>query len=262
MKKRENLKLTNISLFKEMPIDWEIKKVKHILYEVSNKSETGLEDLLSLSQYTGVELKRNKKKNETDNLTNALSLVGYKIVKTDQLVSNIMLAWNGSMAVSEYDGIISPAYCIYEFRKSYNPKFFEYLFKTETYKAEFKRKSTGIIESRLRLYSDKFYNIHCLVPSLVEQNKIVEFIDFKQKQIENLIKYTNVIFGKTNPKTGLLKEYINTLIYNLVTGKVDVKDIKIPELDFEANELDKFNYLDEDLTNLVEDGEEIEIVNN
>lgn len=258
MKKRENLKLTNISLFKEMPIDWEIKKVKHILYEVSNKSETGLEDLLSLSQYTGVELKRNKKKNETDNLTNALSLVGYKIVKTDQLVSNIMLAWNGSIAVSEYDGIISPAYCIYEFRKDYNPKFFEYLFKTETYKAEFKRKSTGIIESRLRLYSDKFYNIHCLVPSLVEQNKIVEFIDFKQKQIENLIKYTNVIFGKTNPKTGLLKEYINTLIYNLVTGKVDVKDIKIPELNFEANELDKFNYLDEDLTNLVEDGEEIE----
>ena len=246
----------------KITIDWEIKKVKHILYEVSNKSETGLEDLLSLSQYTGVELKRNKKKNETDNLTNALSLVGYKIVKTDQLVSNIMLAWNGSMAVSEYDGIISPAYCIYEFRKSYNPKFFEYLFKTETYKAEFKRKSTGIIESRLRLYSDKFYNIHCLVPSLVEQNKIVEFIDFKQKQIENLIKYTNVIFGKTNPKTGLLKEYINTLIYNLVTGKVDVKDIKIPELDFEANELDKFNYLDEDLTNLVEDGEEIEIVNN
>jgi type I restriction enzyme S subunit len=246
MRKREQLKFTNISLIKEMPIEWEIKKVKHVLYEISNKSETGSEDLLSLSQYTGVELKKDKKKNENDNLTNASSLVGYKIVGINQLVNNIMLAWNGSMAVSNYNGIISPAYCVYQFRKGYNPKFFEYLFKTETYKAEFKRKSTGIIESRLRLYSDKFYNIHCLVPSLEEQNKIVEFIEFKQKQIQNLIKYTNVIFGKTNPKTGLLKEYINTIIFNLVTGKIDVRNYEIPELNLEAKELEKFNYLNEE----------------
>lgn len=261
MKKREKLKLTNISLIKEIPIEWEIKKVKHVLYEISNKSESGLEDLLSLSQYTGVELKRDKKKNENDNLTNASSLVGYKIVEINQLVNNIMLAWNGSMAISYYDGIISPAYCIYQFRKNYNPKFFEYLFKTETYKAEFKRKSTGIIESRLRLYSDKFYNIYCVVPSLEEQNKIVEFIEFKQKQIQNLIKYTNVIFGKTNPKTGLLKEYINTLIFNLVTGKIDVRDYKIPVLNFEANELEKFNYLneEEELDTVAEDNVEIDM---
>ena len=51
-----------------------------------------------------------------------------------------------------------------------------------------------------------------------------------QKQIQNLIKYTNVIFGKTNTKTGLLQEYINTLIFNLVTGKVDVRDFEIPDL--------------------------------
>lgn len=243
MKKRENLKSTNISLIRDIPFEWEIKKVKHVLYEVSNKSESGLEELLSLSQYTGVELKKDKKKNENDNLTNALSLVGYKIVKVNQLVSNIMLAWNGSMAISNYNGIISPAYCVYQFRNGFNPKFFEYLFKTEIYKAEFKRKSTGIIESRLRLYSDQFYNIHCLVPSIQEQNEIVNFIDFKLNQIQNLIKYTNVIFGKTNPKTGLLQEYINTLIFNLVTGKIDVRNFKIPELGFETDELEKFNYL-------------------
>ena len=261
MKKRENLKTTNISLIKEIPFDWEIKKIKHILYEVSNKSESGLEDLLSLSQYTGVELKKDKKKNDNDNLTNALSLVGYKVVLINQLVSNIMLAWNGSMAISKHNGIISPAYCIYQFRNGFNPKFFEYLFKTEVYKAEFKRKSTGIIESRLRLYSDQFYNIHCVVPSIEEQNKIVEFIDFKQKQIQNLIRYTNVIFGKTNPKTGLLQEYINTMIFNLVTGKIDVRNYEIPDLDFEAKELEAFSYLEkkEEMDMVSEDGIEIEM---
>lgn len=243
MKKRDNLKPSNISWLGDIPNEWEIKKVKHVLYDVTTKSETGLEDLLSLSQYTGIELKKDKKK-ENGNLTNALSLVGYKIVNKYELVSNIMLAWNGSIAISEYNGIISPAYCVYKFRKGYNPKFFEYLFKTEIYKAEFKRKSTGIIESRLRLYTDQFYNIHCIIPPLTEQNKIVDVIAFKQKQIQNLIKYTNVIFGKSNPKTGLLQEYINTLIFNLVTGKVDVRDFEIPELEFQTNELEEFSYLE------------------
>jgi type I restriction enzyme S subunit len=244
MKKRDKLKNTKISWLGDIPTEWEIKKAKHVLYEVSNKSETGLEDLLSLSQYTGVELKRDKKKNENDNLTNAMSLVGYKIVNQNQLVSNIMLAWNGSIAISAFDGIISPAYCVYQFRKGFNPKYYEYLFKTEIYKAEFKRKSTGIIESRLRLYSDQFYNIHCIVPPIEEQTKIVDVIAFKHKQIQNLIKYTNVIFGKTNPKTGLLQEYINTLIFNLITGKIDVRNFEIPELDLEAKELEQFSYLE------------------
>ncbi len=256
MKKRDNLKPSNISWLGDIPNEWEIKKVKHVLYEVSTKSETGLEDLLSLSQYTGIELKKDKKK-ENGNLTNALSLVGYKIVNKYELVSNIMLAWNGSIAISDYNGIISPAYCVYKFRKGYNPKFFEYLFKTEIYKAEFKRKSTGIIESRLRLYTDQFYNIHCIIPPLTEQNKIVDVIAFKQKQIQNLIKYTNVIFGKSNPKTGLLQEYINTLIFNLVTGKVDVRDFEIPELEFQTNELEEFSYLEKVEEEIVEE----EIIN-
>lgn len=256
MKKRDNLKPSNISWLGDIPNEWEIKKVKHVLYEVSTKSETGLEDLLSLSQYTGIELKKDKKK-ENGNLTNALSLVGYKIVNKYELVSNIMLAWNGSIAISDYNGIISPAYCVYKFRKGYNPKFFEYLFKTEIYKAEFKRKSTGIIESRLRLYTDQFYNIHCIIPPLTEQNKIVDVIAFKQKQIQNLIKYTNVIFGKSNPKTGLLQEYINTLIFNLITGKVDVRDFEIPELEFQTNELEEFSYLEKVEEEIVEE----EIIN-
>lgn len=258
MKLRNELKTTQADWLGTIPSEWSIKKVKHILFEVSNKSETGNEELLSLSQYTGIELKKDKKKSENDNLTNALSLVGYKIVKQNQLVSNIMLAWNGSVAISNHDGIISPAYCVYQFRNGCNPKYFEYLFKTEPYKAEFKRKSTGIIESRLRLYTDQFYNIHCVVPPIEEQNKIVDYIDFKKKQINNLIRYTNVIFGKTNPKTGLLQEYLNTLIYNLVFGKVDIRDIEIPELNLDTSELDEFSYLEQsedDIELVAEDSE-------
>ncbi len=208
----------------ENPKKWALKKVKHILFEVSEKTEDGTEELLSLSQYTGIEKKKDKLKDKDDNLTNAKSLIGYKVVEKTQLVSNIMLAWNGSVGISEYDGIISPAYCIYQFREGMNPKYFEHLFKTELYKAEFKRKSTGIIESRLRLYTDKFYNIPCLVPTTEEQDEIVDYIEFKKNQIDVLLKHNSMIFGKTNPKTGLLKDYLRTLIYNVVTGQYDVRN--------------------------------------
>ena len=46
-------------------------------------------------------------------LTNAVTLDGYKKVKKDDLVINIMLAWNGSLGVSKFDGITSPAYSVY-----------------------------------------------------------------------------------------------------------------------------------------------------
>ena len=42
----------------------------------------------------------------------------------------------------------------------------------------------------------------------------------------------------------MLQEYINTLIFNLVTGKVDVRDFEIPELNFETKELEEFSYLE------------------
>lgn len=224
MKYRKDFIEAKYKWLDKMPTDWQLLKVKHILFEVTEKTEVGDEELLSLSQYTGVEKKKDKLKDENDNLTNAKSLIGYKKVFKNQLVSNIMLAWNGSVAVSDYDGIISPAYCTYNFREGYNPKYFEHLFKTEIYKAEFKRKSTGIIESRLRLYSDKFYNIPIYVPSFEEQTKIVEYIELKKKQINVLKEYNSLIFGKTNPKTGLLKEYIQTLIFNAVFGKIDLSD--------------------------------------
>ena len=149
-----------------------------------------------------------------------------------------MLAWNGSVAVSSYDGIISPAYCVYKFREGYNPKFFEYLFKTEIYKAEFKRRSTGIIESRLRLYSDKFYNVPIVIPDLNTQNEIVNFIDLKKKQVSKIVAYNSLIFGKTNPKTGFLQEYINAIIISAISGKVSTK-ITSKEIDLDHDELYK-----------------------
>jgi len=61
----------------EFPSQWEVLRIKNLFQEMENRSETGSEELLSVSPYTGVTMKRESLENEDDYLTNAESLVGY-----------------------------------------------------------------------------------------------------------------------------------------------------------------------------------------
>ena len=100
---------------------------KNLFQEMDSRSETGSEELLSVSHYTGITLKRESLENEDDHLSNAESLVGYKLVEKQDLVINIMLAWNGSLGISPFKGITSPAYCVYRIKGNNNPEYFGYL---------------------------------------------------------------------------------------------------------------------------------------
>ena len=92
-----------------MPAHWNVRRTKLLLREMDSRSTTGKEQLLRVSQYTGV-----TRRKSIDGIaapdTRAASLVGYKRVSANDLVVNIMLAWNGSLLASPYDGIVSPAY--------------------------------------------------------------------------------------------------------------------------------------------------------
>ena len=102
---------------------------KYLLQERDIRSTDGSEQLLSVSQYTGVT--QRKRVDGGDNPdTRAESLIGYKCVEHNDLVVNIMLAWNGSMGVSKFRGIASPAYCVYRFLADVNPWFFHYLLRS------------------------------------------------------------------------------------------------------------------------------------
>ena len=91
-----------------VPGHWDIRRIKLLLREVDSRSTTGKEQLLRVSQYTGVTQRKSADGSDEPD-TRASSLVGYKRVCANDLVINIMLAWNGSMGVSRYEGIASPA---------------------------------------------------------------------------------------------------------------------------------------------------------
>lgn len=212
MKRYEAYKDSGVDWIGEIPEHWEVRRIKTLFKEINERSFDGSEDLLSVSQYTGV-TKKSDKVEEGDLLTNASTLEGYKIVRNGDLVSNIMLAWNGSLGFSQFDGITSPAYSIYRLKSKGEKQFFHYLFRTEKYKAEFKRQSSGVIESRLRLYSDDFFSIYSILPPLPEQTAIAEFLDNKTAKIDQLI-------GIKQKEIELLKERRQILIQQAVTGKI------------------------------------------
>lgn len=191
------------------PAHWQVLRIKNIFSEIEDRSTSGNEELLSVSHYTGITLKRDSLENEDDFISNAETLEGYKRVAKGDLVINIMLAWNGSLGISPFDGITSPAYCVYRIKENNNPEYFGYLFATNLLKTEFRKKSTGIIDSRLRLYSDKFFSIFSVVPPVEEQNQIVEYIKTQSQKINHFI-------AKKQQFIALLKEQKNVVAYDKI----------------------------------------------
>lgn len=206
-------KESGIDWIGQIPEHWVVRRFKYLFNEINERSIDGNEDLLSVSQYTGVTKKLDKLE-DGDLLTNASTLEGYKKVRKHQLVSNIMLAWNGSLAFSEYNGITSPAYCIYELKHDDVYKYFHYLFKTDLYKSEFKRNSSGVIESRLRLYTDDFFSIWSVLPPIHEQEAIANFLDDKTAKIDALVQTKEQQIEK-------LKELRQAKIHQAVTKGLD-----------------------------------------
>lgn len=209
-----------------LPHGWTKKRFKYLLKEIDSRSKDGAEQLLRLSQYTGITPRVNEESGET--LTRAVSLVGYKRVKPGDLVINIMLAWNGSLALSGHQGIVSPAYCVYEFLPGVDGRYIDFLLKTPLYKAQIKAHSTGVIDSRLRLYTEKLGQIEALLPPLNEQIEIVKFIERNTATINSVIE-------TTRKEIVLLKELQSRLITETTIGAFDVQKLASNMLDVYVN---------------------------
>ena len=215
------LKPTHIPWIEKIPETWESLPIRWLFYESNIRSTSGTETLLSVSQYTWVTKRGDNLDLEVDNLTNAETLEWYKIVSKDDLVINIMLAWNGSLAVSDFDWITSPAYSIFKAKSECYPKYYHYLFRADILQSEFKRYSTGIIDSRLRLYPDVFLRLPIIKPPLSVQIAIVNFIDQKTEKISTLISNKKKLIN-------LLKEQKQSIIHRAVTKGID-ENIKMKD---------------------------------
>ena len=208
------MKPSGVEWIGEIPKDWEMINTKYLFRLVTEPAPEN-NDYELLSIYTNIGVKPRKELEQKGN--RATTTDGYWLVKKGDFIVNKLLAWMGAIGLSNYEGVTSPAYDILRKVRPLNERFYEYLFRCGLYFTEFKKWSRGIMEVRLRLYFDQFGQIPLVFPPVNEQAKIVDFLDHKAKQIDELI-------ATEGRKIELLKEYRQSLISEAVTGKIDVRN--------------------------------------
>lgn len=164
------------------------RRFKYFMPERNEFSTTGEETLLSVSEYYGV--KPRSEAFEADATeSRASSLEGYRKVQAGDFVMNYMLAWKGAYGVSDHDGIVSPAYAVFKINPRYaEPRYIHHRLRSEHMRSEFRARSKGIIESRLRLYPDSFLSMEIALPDLPTQKSIADFLDRETARIDQLIE--------------------------------------------------------------------------
>ncbi len=205
------MKDSGIEWIGEIPKEWSLIRIKRLLNERNERSVSGNEEPLSMSQKYGL-----IPTSQMDMIPNiASSFVGAKLCYKNDLVFNKLKAHLGVFAVSNFDGLVSPDYAVYYSTNIASLKYLEFLFKTPQYIGEFRKKSTGVGAGLTRLYTSGLYSIYCALPDYLEQSEIVAYLDEKNDAIDSLIQKKEQLIAE-------LEAYKKSLIYEYVTGKKEV----------------------------------------
>jgi type I restriction enzyme, S subunit len=189
----------------EIPEYWKSERLASILYNVAERNRTDL-PLLSITREKGVILRDLENEDENHNFIPD-DLTNYKVLRKCQFGMNKMKAWQGSYGISEHDGIVSPAYFIFQLRDDIDSRYFHIAIRSRLYVSFFGSASDGVRIGQWDLSRDRMKNIPFLIPPLPEQTAIAAFldrktalidqaIDIKQKQIELLKERRQILIHK------------------------------------------------------------------
>jgi type I restriction enzyme S subunit len=198
-----------------IPKHWECLPHRAIFSEIKDQGHVN-EPLLSVTITKGIvpqsELLANSSKKDSSNIDKAK----YKLVCPDDIAYNKMRAWQGAIGVSQFRGIVSPAYVVVRLRRNGDPRYFHYLLRTPSFAKEAERWSYGITPDMWSLRPEHFKLIYSCLPQIEEQAQIVRFLDWKTAQINKFIRNKRRLIE-------LLKEQKQNIINKAVTRGLDPK---------------------------------------
>ncbi|WP_419318831.1 restriction endonuclease subunit S [Caulobacter sp. ErkDOM-E] len=207
------LRHSGIAWLGKIPAHWAIERSRWLFRERDERSETGAEEMLTVSHLTGV-----TPRSEKDvNMFEAESTVGYKLCFAGDLAINTLWAWMGAMGAARVDGIVSPAYNVYTPSPQLLPDYVDALVRIPVFAQEVTRYSKGVWSSRLRLYPEGFFETFWPVPPIDEQHEIVRHIATGTAKVDRLR-------AATEHSITLLKERRSALIAAAVTGQLHIPE--------------------------------------
>lgn len=185
---------------------WQKVKLGDIFTE---RNETKCEHLalLSITADKGVILQSESDKKDTSNEDKSK----YKRICPNDIGYNTMRMWQGRSALSNIEGIVSPAYTIVTPKKNINTLFISEVIKLPRVIYDFWTHSQGLVGDTLNCKFHNFKQITVLIPSFTEQNTISKILTTIDEEIN--IQHKKLETLRTQ-KRGLMQQ--------LLTGKTRV----------------------------------------
>lgn len=212
------MKDSGIAWVGNMPKEWETVPAKSMFMQRNDKGNKYVLQLLSPTQKFGVipqslyEEKTGQNAVKLDEKTNLSALK--TVHKGDYCIS--LRSFQGGFELSDYEGVVSPAYQVFYPIKAVGQRYYKYLFKTQRFINEMNSYTMSLRDGKNIAFAD-FGKSYIPVPPLSEQKRIGNYLDLKCSQIDALIQ--------TKSKTlNVLQEYKKSLILDYVTGKKEVPD--------------------------------------
>lgn len=196
---------------------WTTTPFRWLFREIDQRSTTGQEVLLSVSQTRGVipqtELGDRRQYAET--------LIGYKLCRPGDLVVNRMWVYYGALGSSRHGGLVSPDYAVFRPVGGVSSEFAAYVLRTPAYVAEMTRLVRGIGAAfqgavrKPRLHPSELGLIGMPVPPALDQARILEQLDADMQRL-------GVQASLLERSVALLRERRQALITAAVTGQIEV----------------------------------------
>lgn len=201
------MKDSGVEWIGKIPSNWTTKSIKYIMQESKERTATGTEEMLSVTQKYGI-----IKSSDATISNPSTSTEDWRIVHIGDIVFNKYKAHSGVFFVSPLEGIVTFNYCVYRCFPDNCAKYFEYQFKTPRCIGEFITHMKGVGDSISPLYTTELYKIKVIVPPIEEQLRIVEYLNIQCPKIDEIISEKESLVAD-------LESYKKSLIFEVVTGK-------------------------------------------
>lgn len=216
------MKDSGIAWVGKIPEGWEVSRIDVIANRKAPRYSPS-EDLLSVFLDRGVIRfvdGGSKRANITSN-----DLSKYQLVEPGDFVLNNQQAWRGSVGVSKYRGIISPAYLILKLKQEIDSTYANYLLRSTPLVSIYEQCSHGVGSIQRNIYWDEFKARKIPLPPLAEQERIAEYLDKTVGRIDGLRE-------KISREIERLGDYKKSMISEAVCRGLDktakMKDSGIP----------------------------------
>ncbi len=212
MKPYPRYKPTGLAWLPSVPEHWEVVRGKQLFRPIDERSKTGSEQLLSVSERHGVV----RRENANVTMFMAQSYDGYKLCWPDDLAINSLWAWSYGLGFSHDFGIISTAYSVFRLKDKEQaiPQFYDYFLRSSAFHWEMRVRSKGLWKSRYQLSDADFLSAPMILPPPSEQDRIVRYLDEKTAAIDELVR-------AKDREIDLLRERKQALVSAAVTGGLD-----------------------------------------